>query len=248
MTWQVKNSMTSLMIKILAVIGCILLAVLLLLLWVIVMPRHFWVEYCKADGVLVKMNIGPFKLGLYPLPKFLQKKTDGKKGEKTEKAEKTPSSQPKTEPKPQQKPQREEKTNPLADLQLSFQLVKDVVASAKGIVKRIFKAIKFRDVSFTLPIHAGDVHKTQKMYGAVTNSFYTLSVFLQKHLQITFKSPIFVADFADCYKDSVYFYTQITASPILLLAAGWFAYNQYNNIMENNKKVETTTEKENNNG
>ena len=235
--------MMSLMIKILAVIGCILLAVLLLLLWVIVMPRHFWVEYCKADGVLVKMNIGPFKISLYPLPKFLQKKTEkkpvGKKGEKTEKA-------------PQQKmapqPQREEKQNPLADIQLSFQLVKDVVASAKGIVKRIFKAIKFRDVSFTLPIYAGDVHKTQKMYGAVTNSFYTLSVFLQKHLQITFKSPIFVADFADCYKDSVYFYTQITASPILLLAAGWFAYNQYNVIMENNKKVETTTEKENNNG
>ena len=71
---------------------------------------------------------------------------------------------------------------------------------------------------------------------------------LQKHLQITFKSPLFVADFADRYKDSIYFYCQITASPVLLLAAAWFAYGQYNSIMENNKKAPDATEKETNNG
>ena len=262
--------MMSLMLKILAIIGCILLAALLVVVWVIVVPRHFWLEYCKADGVLVKINIGPFKFSLYPLPKFLQKKTDGKKVEDAPKTEETvkkepqPAKAPQTvekkaekpaqpksgTPKPQPKPVQtaEEKNSPLDEINLSFDLVKDVVNSAKGVMKRIFKAIKFRDVSFTLPVYAGEVHKTQKLYGAVTNGFYSLAVFLQKHLQITFKSPIIVADFANGYKDSVYFYTQITASPVLLLAAAWFAYKQYKLILENNKKAPQAMEKENNNG
>ena len=143
---------------------------------------------------------------------------------------------------------KKEKFNPLDDIEFSFNLVKEVVSAAKGIVKRIFNAIKFRDVSFTIPVHSGDAFKTQKTYGMVTNSFYALSVFLQKHLQITFKSPLFVADFADRYKDSIYFYCQITASPVLLLAAGWYGYNQYSIIIENNKKVTDTAQKENNNG
>jgi LysM repeat protein len=100
-----------------------------------------------------------------------------------------------------------------------MKLVKDVVSSAKGIMRRIFRAIKLRDVSFTLPVHSGDVYKTQQLYGAVTNSFFALSVFLQKHLQITFKSPIFVADFADRYKDSVYF-NAVTKKSIKESASG----------------------------
>ena len=230
--------MMTLMLKILAVVGWLLLAILLLVVWVILVPRHFWLEYCKAEGVTVKMNIGPFKLNLVPPPKFLNKKSDGKKEQK-----------PQTEQASSQTaPQQSEKPNPFGDLQLSMELVKDVVNSAKGVMKRIFKAIKFRDVSFTAPVYAGDVYKTQKLYGIVTNSFYTLATFLQQHLQITFKSPLFVADFANRHSESVYFYTQITASPVLLLSAGWFAYNQYNLILENNKKAPQAMEKENNNG
>lgn len=222
----------TLILKILSVIGIVLAVLLMLLLWVIVMPRHFWVEYSKPDGPLVKMNIGPFKIGLYPLPGFVQKKLDSK----TEKDKAMDKSDRQTETS-----QQEEKANPLGDIQFSFDFVKQVIAAAKGIMARIFKAIKFRDLSFTVPIHGSDALKTQQTYGIVTNSFYSLSVFLQKHLQITFKSPIIVADFANRYKDSVYFYCQITASPVLLLAAGWFAFNQYNIITQNNKKAENAT-------
>lgn len=252
----------TLMLKILQAVGILLGVILLLVLWVIVMPRHFWVEYSKADGPLVKMNIGPFKLRLFPLPDFIQKKMAEKQGgaqkdkkEKPQKKEKprektvagggkTQSPRQRPQKKQPEQPQEEEKKNPFADIQFSLDLVKQVVAAAKGIMAKIFKAIKFRDVSFTVPIHSADAMKTQQTYGIVTNSFYTLAVFLQKHLQITFKSPIFVADFADSYKDSIYFYCQITASPVLLLAAGWFAYGQYNQIMENNKKSPATPEGE----
>lgn len=258
----------TLMLKILQAVGILLGIILLVVLWVIVMPRHFWVEYSKADGPLVKMNIGPFKLRLFPLPDFIQKKMAEKQGgaqkDKKEKPQKKGKSREKTvadgsktqsprqrprkkqpeQPQTQQQQDETEKKNPLADIQFSLDLVKQVVAAAKGIMAKIFKAIKFRDVSFTVPIHSADAMKTQQTYGIVTNSFYTLAVFLQKHLQITFKSPIFVADFADSYKDSIYFYCQITASPVLLLAAGWFAYGQYNQIMENNKKSPATPEGE----
>ncbi len=232
----------SLMIKILSVLALILLVVVLLLLWVVVMPRHFWVEYCKADGTIVKMNIGPFKMRLYPLPDFLAKRK--KKEAAPQPEEKLPSQPSQTE----QRQTPDGKINPFADIQLSMNLVKQIVESVKGIMARIFSAIKFRDVSFTVPVHHSDVMKTQQIYGAVTNSFYSLAIFLQKHLQITFKSPLFVADFADRYKESVYFYCQITASPVLLLAAGWYGYKQYNIIMEKNKKAPDATRKENNNG
>ncbi|MBR4036173.1 MAG: hypothetical protein IKJ05_05525 [Oscillospiraceae bacterium] len=225
----------TLILKILSVLGIILGVLLLLVLWVIIMPRHFWVEYCKPDGPVVKMNIGPFRLRLFPLPDFIAKKTAEKKTKPENK-------------KTEKKQEKTEKPNPLADIQFSFDLVKQVVSAAKGIMARIFKAIKFRDISFTVPVHGSDALKTQQTYGIVTNSFYSLSVFLQKHLQITFKSPIFVADFADRYKDSVYFYCQITASPVLLLTAAWFAYEQYKSITENNKKAPDATLKENTNG
>lgn len=226
----------TLILKILSVLGIILGIILLLLLWIILMPRHFWVEYCKPDGPVVKMNIGPFRLRLFPLPDFIAKKmADKQDNPEKKKAEKTEKN-------------TGEKSNPLSDIQFSFDLVKQVVSAAKGIMAKVFKAIKFRDLSFTVPIHNSDVLKTQQNYGLITNSFYSLSVFLQKHLQITFKSPIFIADFANQYKDSVYFYCQITASPVLLLAAAWFAYTQYNLIIENNKKAPAATTKENENG
>lgn len=229
----------TLILKILSVLGIVIGILLFLLLWITVMPRHFWVEYCKADGLVVKMNIGPFKVGLFPLPEVIQKKMDSKSESEKKEDMETPEA---SDIAPR------EKSGLLDDIQLSFDLVKQVISAAKGIMAKIFKAIKFRDLSFTVPIHGGDAFKTQQTYGVVTNSFYSLSVFLQKHLQITFKSPVFVADFADRYKDSVYFYCQITASPALLLAAGWFAYNQYKFIIENNKKASDATIKENTNG
>lgn len=229
----------TLMLKILSVLGLILLAVILLLVWIILVPRHFWLEYCKADGLVVKMNIGPFKMRLYPLPDFLAKKAGKSQKEKPQSAQSDENNTEKS---------TDNKINPFDDIQFSMKLIKETVAAAKGIMKRIIRAIKFRDVSFTVPIHHSDVLKTQQLYSAVTNSFYSLAIFLQKHLQITFKSPLFVADFADRYKDSIYFYCQITASPILLLAAGWYGYNQYSIIIENNKKVTDTAQKENNNG
>ena len=215
----------TILFKILSVIGIILLVLLILLMWLILMPRHFWVEYSKRDGLILQVNIGLYRFTLYPVPAFMRKKADTAKDKSTGKAE-------------------EKKKNPLENIQFSFDLIKQVVSSAKGIMKRVFRAIKFRDVSFTGPGHSNDVHAPQKMYGAVTNSFYSLSIFLQKHLQIYFKSPVFVADFAGRYSDAVYFYSKITASPVLLLVAAYYAYTQYTLIINNYTKADNAPQKE----
>ena len=128
----------TLILKILSVLGIILAVLLLILLWIILMPRHFWVEYSKPESLMVKMNIGPFKISLFPLPGFVQKKLDSKS--EKEKVQEKPQRDTSTE-------QPKKKTNPLGDIQFSFDLVKQVVTAAKGIMARIFKAIKFRDLS-----------------------------------------------------------------------------------------------------
>ena len=236
------------LLKILQICGIALLAVTALLVWIILVPRHFWVEYSKQDGPEVKMNIAFFRFRIYPLPPFAEKLLDKKEKQKKQ----LPASGKNKDGTDIQHvhpaEQKTDKPGVMDDIQLSFDLIKEAVSAAGGIMKRVLKAIKFRDVSFTVPLHTQDVLKTQQLYGAVTNSFYTLNTFLQKYMQLYYKSPVFVADFAGRYSDALYFYCKITASPVLLLSAAYFAYSQYNHIKENNKKATVAQEKENNNG
>ena len=222
----------TILFKILSVIGIVFLMLLIIALWLILTPRHFWAEYSKRDGLIVQVNIAFFRFTLYPVPEFLRKLFVKKKSDDKRNASEAGRSE--------NNGMENGTESPFADIQVSFELVRQTVSSAKGIMRRVFRAIKFRDVSFTVPLHSKDVHTTQKLYATVTNSFYSLSVFLQKHIQIYFKSPVFVADFAGRYSDAVYFYSKITASPVLLLVAAYYAYTQYQMIITNYKKADAT--------
>mgnify|MGYP004667724517 FL=1 len=216
-------------IKILAVLGKVLLCLLALILWVVIIPRSFWVEYTARDKVCLWVRLIFFKVKIYPLPKLPSFKKGEKKPSRELKSEKDKGGKP----------------NISDDLQLSFDLVKQTVSAFKGVMKRVLKAIKFKDISFTLPIHKEDAFETRQAYGKATTAFYTLSSFLQMYVNISFKNPIFVADFGDKYRQSVYFYGQITASPLLLLAAALYGFKRYKTILENNKKADIAKEKEN---
>ena len=50
------------MLKILAVIGWILLVLVVLLLWVIIVPRSVFVEYTNNTSLVVKVRIFLFKI------------------------------------------------------------------------------------------------------------------------------------------------------------------------------------------
>ena len=205
---------------ILLFLAAVLVFLLLLVLWVILVPRHFWVEYCKTDGLIVQVNLAFFKITLFPLPSFI-KKEKKKKETQAEKEKEKPADDGKTE-KDKKQPQLP---------QFSFRLARDILSAAKGVMKRVLKAIKFSHVSFTVPVYGGRPEETQKKYAGITSAFYTFNIFLQQIVHVYYEKPIFIADFANLHTNSLYFYCKISASPVMLLAAAVFAFRQYRKIM-----------------
>ncbi len=214
------------MLKILTVTGWILLALVILLLWVIIVPRSIYVEYSKLHELTVKVRVFLFKIKVYPL-NFPFKKKDGKKKGKAENTRGT--QQP---PQPQQK-KKSQLQQLMQDLPKGMELVKEVLGAVKGVTAILLKGIRIKDASFTLPVYAGDAHETQKQYGIVTNAFYSFNIFLQKYVKIFWKSPVFIADFANLYSDSLYFYCKIQASPSIILVAGWYLLKTYRRLTKN---------------
>ena len=216
------------MLKILAVIGCILLCLIALVLWVIIVPRAVFVEYTENAGVAVKVRIFLFKIKVYPLNlPFGKKDKDKPKKEKTEK-----SAQPQGD-----KPNQNKKSFTLGEkLPKGMELVKTVLSAVKGVGRILLKGIAIKDVAFTVPISGKNAYDTQKLYGKVTSAFYTFSIFLQKYVRLNIKKPIFVADFADMYSHSTYFYCKIVASPSIILSSGWYLFKIYKNLDKQNNK------------
>ena len=213
------------MLKILAVIGMVLLILLLLIVWFILVPRSVFVEYTKQGGVTVKVRLFGFKIKVYPFNLPFAKKDKPKK-QKQKKAK-------------QQKPaQKKQKSFDIKEkLPQGMELVKTVLSAVKGVGRILLKGIAVKDVSFTLPITGKDAYATQKQYAEITTAFYGFSVFLQKYVKFSCKSPIFIADFANLYKDSTYFYCKIQASPSIMLSAGWYLFKIYKNLDKENKNL-----------
>ena len=211
------------MLKILTVTGWILLALVILLLWVIIVPRSIYVEYSKLHELTVKVRVFLFKIKVYPLNLPFKEK-DRKKGDKPKNGQDT------------QQPQQKKKSQLqqlMQDLPKGMELVKEVLGAVKGVTAILLKGIRIKDASFTLPVYAGDAHETQKQYGIVTNAFYSFNIFLQKYVKIFWKSPVFIADFANLYSDSLYFYCKIQASPSIILVAGWYLLKTYRRLTKN---------------
>ncbi len=213
------------MLKILAVIGWILLALLILIVWVIIVPRSVYVEYSKVNELTVKVRVFLFKIKVYPF-NLPFKKTDKAEKKKKEKASKQTSKQ-----------STENKKSPVQqlteNLPKGMELVKEVLSAVRGVMAILLKGISIKDAAFTLPVYSGDAHRTQKQYGLITNAFYSFNIFLQKYVKIYWKSPIFIADFANLYDDSLYFYCKIQASPSIILMSGWYLFRIYRRLTKN---------------
>ena len=136
------------MLKILAAIGMVLLVLLLLLVWFILVPRSVFVEYTKAGGVTVKVRLFGFKVKVYPF-NLTSNKKDKPEKKKAKKAK-------------QQKPeQKNKKSFDIKEkLPQGMELVKTVLSAVKGVGRILLKGISVKDVSFTLPITAGNAYAT----------------------------------------------------------------------------------------
>ena len=210
------------MLKILTVTGWILLALLVLVVWVIIVPRSVYVEYSKVQELVVKVRVLCFKIKVYPLN--LPFKEKDKKKEDNKGAESGGQTKQKKKSSAKQL---------MEDLPKGMELVKEVLGAVKCVTAILLKGISIKDAAFTLPVYAGDAYETQKQYGLVTNAFYSFNIFLQKYVKIFWKSPVFIADFANLYSDSLYFYCKIQASPSIILIAGWHLLKTYRRLTKN---------------
>lgn len=211
------------MLKLLAVLGYILLAVIVILVWVIVVPRNIYLEYTKNEGITVKINIFIFKLQIYPF-KF----SFAKKEEKADKVQPTD----KKEEKPSEKKEKVSDKSFVNQLPKGTKLVKEIFSTVGGVLKILLKGIKFKDVSFTIPISGEDAYETQQLYGKATTGFYIFNTFLQRYVKIYYKSPIFIADFANQHENIIYFYCKIQASPCIIITVAIFLFKKYKQLLK----------------
>ncbi len=221
------------MLKILAVIGWIILAILIIIIWFILVPRTFYVEYTQSKNFVVKVRLFFLKLKVYPLNISFRKK------DKPKKVAKKPTNSAKSEKKDTKETKKEKnKFKEIFEYVLNNKhIVKQVLETVKGAFKILFNGITVKGVSFIMPITSDDAHDLQKKYAAMTTSFYAVNIILQKYVKIFYKSPIFVADFANLYEDKTYFYCKIQACPSIIITLGWYLFKQYKQIMANNKSL-----------
>lgn len=240
------------MLKILAVIGWILLCLLILLVWVLIVPRSIYLEYSKKYNLVVRVRVFLFKIKVYPfkLP-FAKELTEEEKAAKKEaknvkKAKKTGKSEPvKKKNKTEQNGEDKKGFDIMDKLPKGMELAKTVLSAVKGVFHILLNGIRIKDVSFNMPINGKDAYDVQNKYGKITSAFYSFNIFLQKYVKIFYKSPVFIADFNNLYKDSVYFYCKIQASPSIILAVGWHLIKIYLSLDKNNSKEKIDkTEKE----
>ena len=211
------------MLKIIAVAGWVLLALLLLVLWVLAVPRGIFVEYTEASGIVVKVRIFLFKIKVFSTNTSSEKKKNKPKKEKQQNKKTDTAAQAE-----KKKPDFAQK------LPKGMELVKTVLSAVKGAGRILLRGIAIKDVSFTVPVSGGDAHAVQKNYAKITTAFYTFSIFLQKYVRLQIKNPVFIADFAQLYSGSTYFYCKIQASPGIILPAGWQLFKIYRNLDKQN--------------
>jgi hypothetical protein len=173
-----------------------------------------------------------FKIKVYPFNLPFAKKDKPQK-QKTEKAPQNTDS----------KPQKTKKSFDIKEkLPQGMELVKTVLSAVKGVGRILLRGIAIKDVSFTLPVAGKNAHDTQNSYAKITTAFYAFSVFLQKYVRFNCKSPIFIADFANLYKDSTYFYCKIQASPSIILLVGWYLFKTYRRLTKNKPEIKPDKE------
>lgn len=208
------------MIDFLRILGYILIGVSALIIWVIIIPRSIYLEYYDKAGFTVKLRVFIFKVKVYPFPNINIKFPKKKKKAVVSDTE--------------QKPKNSHK-NTFKQIVELIPFIKEnlpfILQTAKGFVLRMLNAVSIKDVSFTVPIEEADPYQTQKKYSVITTSFYGINVILQKYIKISYKNPMFVADFAGLHRDSSYFYCKIQANLCIILTAGLYLFNQYRKLI-----------------
>lgn len=189
-----------------------LAALLVLLVLLVVCPVwvHLELDY---DVLTVKLQVFGLKFKVWPLAEKKPKAPKKKKGKKAKKA----SSATKKDEKP-----KEKKGLPF---DLSFELIVQLIGLAGGLVRRLLKALKVRDVRLFLPVQGKDPAATAIRYGQIMAAANAAHGALYDAVRLSVDKIEICPDFGGDNKFRRSFYCKIGTCPIIIISvAVWALY------------------------
>ena len=123
---------------------------------------------------------------------------------------------------------------------ISFDMIRDYIASASPPVKRLFKKIRIRDVYIDWVVGSEDAAKTALKYGGLCTAFYSAAEWLRAYMDAKIREINIEADF-DAEKDDIFIYgtlrLRISTAIGCALWLGFRVIRTYLKYNGNNKTV-----------
>lgn len=184
-----------------AVLGWTLLALLALLVLGLLAPACAVVEY-REGALSVKARVLGIPLRVYPRPERSAPQKEQRTGEPAAPAP----------PKPKKKA-----------FSLTPEELSDLLGTAGALMRRVFRAIHISQVIVILPIHRDDAAQTALACGRAEAWLGGAAALARNFLDVQIVQLRVLPDYTDAITAGVYGYGKISARPIALLAAGFYA-------------------------
>ncbi|MDD3429981.1 MAG: DUF2953 domain-containing protein [Oscillospiraceae bacterium] len=200
-------------------LGIILLCLLAVLILLLIFPVWVHVEY-NCGKFMVKLQVLFLRFKLYPAKsktvKQLEKdaEKEAKKAAKKAEADAEKGQEPAT-PKPKRK--------------ITPDVILDIVETAGWAMKKLFKALKIRNIIFIMPVHGEDAADTAEKYGKMNAYMGGTVAALQNFLNMKFTGLKLIPDFTDEFKDKSYISCKVGILPIVIIAVCIYGFIQLKN-------------------
>ncbi len=195
----------SILLTVLAVIGYILLAILLIVFILLILPVHVLLEY-KSKKFTAILRIFFIKIQVFPLNK--------KEDKKVEKAEK------KAEGKVDKVIKKEKKK---INFILFAEDIFEIIATAGTVMSKIIRSLSFTKITLIYPVHKTEAADTAVFYGRVNAYVGTAIGTLHNYLRMKIKNVEIICDYDNIHEDKTYVYCDVSAVLISILTVFIYA-------------------------
>lgn len=185
------------------------LGLLALVVLLLVLPASVYVRYAGGE-ILVRARVLGVPFTLLP----------GK--ERPNKPKKEKPEKPEDEEEP-----AEEKTKKKRSVSDWMLLIRRIATSAKAGLRVVLKGLWVRDVQLVLPVHAQDAADTAIRCGQMQALVGSVRAVLSNVVHLKCKRLVVLPDFNGAQQEQLYFSCKVLAAPVIMLAAGIVAFNQF---------------------
>lgn len=206
------------MMQVLAAVGWVLLALVILIALAILLPAQVLVDLRGGEWTL-RARVLFLTFRLYPRRAKRQTAADAPQGNSgtEQKAPRQAEHSEKTEKKPAAKGKKKRRG-------LALYRIAESLRAAGGFIRRVLRFVRIRDVDLTLPVHDDDAALTAIRYGRVQASIGTIVAAARNLVRIDFRHVNIFADFDGVCEKQTAFSCKIGAPPVIIAIAAVWAY------------------------